>query len=231
MAAWPKTRVFRPSILVPYGDGALRSHLVNPPSPPPSEGRPGKPRTQRPSRRASAGLLGLAMAVLALGITALAASADVNQAKANLLYNIAKFVEWPDIQAIPGSPLVFTILGEDDLAGELAGVLSSKSVNGHPVFVRFARRPQDARGSQILYVASSAVPQLEAALAAVDTSAILTVSDAPGFAAHCGMVGFSTEGDRVRFEVNLDRAERTGLKLSAKLLSLARLVSSDSEAR
>jgi hypothetical protein len=171
------------------------------------------------------------MAVVALELTARAASADVNQAKANLLYNIAKFVEWPDVQAIPGSPLVFTILGEDDLAGELAGVLSSKSVNGHPVFVRFARRPQDARGSQILYVASSALPQLEAALAAVDTSAILTVSDAPGFAAHGGMVGFSTEGDRVRFEVNLDRAERTGLKLSAKLLSLARLVSSDPEAR
>ena len=232
MAAWPKTRVFRPSILVPYGDGALRSHLVNPPSPPPSEGRPGKPRTRRPSpHRPVAGLLGIAMSALLLGVTFLSASADVNQAKANLLYNIAKFVEWPDIQAIPGSPLVFTILGEDDLAGELAGVLSSKSVNGHPVFVRFARRPQDARGSQILYVASSAVPQLEAALAAVDTSAILTVSDAPGFAAHGGMVGFSTEGDRVRFEVNLDRAERTGLKLSAKLLSLARIVSSDSEAR
>jgi hypothetical protein len=185
----------------------------------------------RPSRRPAAGLLGLAMAVVALELTALAARADVNQAKANLLYNIAKFVEWPDVQAIPGSPLVFTILGEDDLAGELAGVLSSKSVNGHPVFVRFARRPQDARGSQILYVASSALPQLEAALAAVDSSAILTVSDAPGFAAHGGMVGFSTEGDRVRFEVNLDRAERTGLKLSAKLLSLARLVSSDPEAR
>ena len=181
--------------------------------------------------RVAAGILMPAMVLLSLGATVATVRADVNQAKANLLYNIAKFVEWPEIQATPGSPLVFTILGEDDLAGELAGVLSSKSVNGHPVFVRFARRPQDARGSQILYVASSAVPQLDAVLAAVDTSAILTVSDAPGFAAHGGMVGFSTEGDRVRFEVNLDRAERTGLKLSAKLLSLARLVSSDPEAR
>jgi hypothetical protein len=38
------------------------------------------------------------------------------------------------------------------------------------------------------------------------------------------MVGFSAEGERVRFEVNLGQAERTGLKLSAKLLALARLV-------
>jgi hypothetical protein len=50
------------------------------------------------------------------------------------------------------------------------------------------------------------------------------VSDAPGFAAHGGMVGFATEGTRVRFEVNLTQAEKSSLKLSAKLLSLARLV-------
>ena len=181
--------------------------------------------------RASRGTLGLAVAVCALALSAPSAQADVNKAKASLLYNIAKFVEWPEVQATPGSPLVFTILGEDELAVELAGVLSSKSVNGHPVFVRFARRPQDAKGSQILYVASSALPQLEAALSAVDSAAVLTVSDAPGFAAQGGMVGFSTEGERVRFEVNLGRAERTGLKLSAKLLSLAKLVDTQSEAR
>lgn len=154
-----------------------------------------------------------------------AVRADVNQTKANMLWNIAKFVEWPGIHTDTEAPLVFTILGEDELAVELAGVLSSKTVNGHPVFVRFARRPQDAKGSQILYVAESELAHMTDVLAVVDTSAVLTVSDAPGFAAHGGMVGFSAEGDRVRFEVNLGQAERTGLKLSAKLLALARLVS------
>ena len=68
-------------------------------------------------------------------------AADVNQTKALMLWNIAKFVEWPDLGTDSHSPLVFTILGEDDLAASLAGVLSSKLVNGRPVFVRFARRP------------------------------------------------------------------------------------------
>jgi hypothetical protein len=156
-----------------------------------------------------------------------ARAADVNEAKANLLWNIAKFVEWPGFraEAVKDAPLVFTILGEDDLAVALAGVLSSKTVNGHPVFVRFARRPQDAKGSQILYVAASELARMTDVLAVVDTAAVLTVSDAPGFAAHGGMVGFTSVGERVRFEVNLSQAERTGLKLSAKLLALARLVS------
>jgi len=166
-------------------------------------------------------IAGVCLATLALpGLLA----ADVNQTKAMMLWNIAKFVEWPDLGADAHSPLVFTILGEDELAASLAGVLSSKLVNGRPVFVRFARRPQDAKGSQMLYVAATEVPHMLDVLAAVDAAPVLTVSDAPGFAAHGGMVGFTSQGDRVRFEVNLGHAERTGLRLSAKLLALARLV-------
>lgn len=163
-------------------------------------------------------LLGLALAPRPLG------AATVNQAKANMLWNIAKFVEWPGLAPDPSTPLVVTILGEDDLAADLAGVLSSKMVNGRPVFVRFARRPQDARGSQILYVAATEVPRLAEVLAAVDLLPVLTVSDAPGFATHGGMLGFTQIGEKVRFEVNLGHAEKSGLKLSAKLLALARLV-------
>ncbi len=183
----------------------------------------GSPDRSRRFRCTLANVLAFVGASMCIFVSAV--RADVNQTKANMLWNIAKFVEWPGIHRDTEAPLVFTILGEDELAVELAGVLSSKTVNGHPVFVRFARRPQDAKGSQILYVAESELAHMTDVLAVVDTSAVLTVSDAPGFAAHGGMVGFSAEGDRVRFEVNLGQAERTGLKLSAKLLALARLVS------
>ena len=168
-------------------------------------------------------VLGTAVGAADLGAQA-APTPDVNQTKANMLWNIAKFVEWPALPDDKSSPLVFTILGEDDLAADLAGLLSSRTVNGRPVFVRFARRPQDARGSQILYLAASESEQMDHVLAAIDSSAVLTVSDAPGFAEHGGMVGFATDGTRVRFEVNRNQAEKNGLKLSAKLLSLARLV-------
>jgi len=186
-------------------------------------------RTRNAVRPRSSGLPAWALACVlgvAVGVVDLAAAPapDLNEAKANMLWNIAKFVEWPALPEDRSTPLVFTILGEDDLAADLAGLLSSRTVNGRPVFVRFARRPQDAKGSQILYLAASESTQVGIVLAAVDSSAILTVSDAPGFAAHGGMVGFATEGSRVRFEVNLNRAEKSRLKLSAKLLSLAKLV-------
>src|SRR5262249_46972753 len=114
------------------------------------EGR--TPRFWPRARRLSAWLVaGLCSATVAL---AAAAPPDVNQAKANMLFNIAKFVEWPGLSPDKSTPLVFTILGEDELAAELAGLLSTKTVNGRPVFVRFARRAQDAKGSQTLYLAA-----------------------------------------------------------------------------
>jgi uncharacterized protein DUF4154 len=204
----------------------LRSHPGHNPMSTP-HALPDVPRHSHGPRRHTHFVVALALACVSVGASAPAARADVNQAKANMLWNIAKFVEWPGIKTGADVPLIFTILGEDELAVQLAGVLSSKTVNGHPVFVRFARRPQDAKGSQILYVAASELSRMTDVLAVVDTSAVLTVSDAPGFAAHGGMVGFSADGDRVRFEVNLNQAERTGLKLSAKLLALARLVTDE----
>jgi hypothetical protein len=180
---------------------------------------------------------GAARRIVTIGIllaTALALSAPaaqavgVNETKSEMLWNIAKFVQWPDASlASSKGQIVFTILGEDDLAASLANLLSTKTINGKPVYVRFARRAQDARGSQILYVASSETAHLTEVLVQVANAPVLTVADTPAFTAHGGMVGFAEEGGRVRFEINLGHAERNGLHISAKLLALARVVNSD----
>lgn len=154
-------------------------------------------------------------------------SVSVNETKSEMLWNIAKFVQWPEASlATSKGQIVFTILGEDDLAAELANLLSSKTINGKPVFVRFARRPRDAHGSQILYVASSESQRMGEVLMEVAGAPVLTVADTPAFAAHGGMVGFAQDSGKVRFEINLVHAERSGLRISAKLLALARVVES-----
>ncbi len=187
--------------------------------------------TRRERRRAASVALtlvtGCALLVPLRGLAAPAAP-DVNAMKAEMLWNIAKFIQWPDVAtaSTPRPQMVFTILGEDELAVGLAQIASTKTINGRPVFVRFARRAQDARGSQILYVASSETSHLDAILSEVSGAPVLTVADTPAFAAHGGMVGLTADGDRVRFEINLGHAEHAGLRISAKLLALARVVDS-----
>lgn len=170
---------------------------------------------------------GLLLAAALLLAAPAAHAVGVNETKSEMLWNIAKFVQWPEA-SLAGSKgqIVFTILGEDDLAAELANLLSAKTINGKPVFVRFARRAQDARGSQILYVASSETEHMNAVLMEVAGAPVLTVADTPAFTAHGGMVGFAEDTGKVRFEINLGHAERSGLRISAKLLALARVIDS-----
>lgn len=183
-------------------------------------------RRPSPFRAPRLVLAALLCAALALAAPRTARATELNTTKAQMLWNIAKFVQWPDQPAASRGALVFTILGEDELAVALTQLLSTKTIGGRPVFVRFVRRAQDARGSQILYVAQSEAAHMEEVLSAVSGASVLTVADVPAFAAHGGMVGFASDGPRVRFEINLGHAERQGLKVSAKLLALARVVDS-----
>jgi hypothetical protein len=56
---------------------------------------------------------------------------------------------------------------------------------------------------------------------------ILTVGDSNGFATSGVLVNFYTSGDTVRFEMNETAIERSGLRVSGKLLKLARLVETE----
>jgi hypothetical protein len=92
------------------------------------------------------------------------------------------------------------------------------------VFVRFIRRAQDAAGSQVVFVASSEMQHLPELLSALAGSPCLTVADDGTFLDRGGMLQFANGEQRERFEINVGRAERAGLKLSSKLLAIARVV-------
>ena len=52
----------------------------------------------------------------------------------------------------------------------------------------------------------------------------LTVGESEGFAALGGIINLIVEGDQLRFEINPLAADHAGLKISSKLLSLAKIV-------
>jgi hypothetical protein len=55
-------------------------------------------------------------------------------------------------------------------------------------------------------------------------SGTLTVGECEGFAVRGGIINFTLEGGNVRFEINRLAAERAGLKISSRLLNLAKVV-------
>ena len=147
------------------------------------------------------------------------------QVKAAFLYNFAKFVEWPPGSFSDGSaPLRICIFGQDPFGQELRDITREKTVNGRKLQVDQVVDLRLARTCHILFIPSSEKAQLTRIFESLRGTDALTVGDAKGFVQQGGMINFVLENNRVQFEVNRKAAEQAGLKISSKLLSVAKVV-------
>lgn len=175
-------------------------------------------------------LLRLAIALMLLSSSAhsQAGTATEYQVKAAFLYNFAKFVEWPtEAFSQPSAPFHLCVFGDDPFEGELERIVREKTIGGRPLRVLQPKRADRARGCHILFVASSDRKKVRSLLEALSGSTTLTVGDTSEFTRLGGMINFLVEGGRVRFEINPEAAQENRLRISAKLLSLARIARND----
>jgi YfiR/HmsC-like len=172
--------------------------------------------------------LAIRVVVCCLGVVTQAQSATEYQVKAAFLFNFAKFVKWP-ADAFPGvdAPLQICLLGQDPFGHEFEEVIGDKSVNSHRIEVIHPSGVPQARGCQIIFVASSEKGQLLEILRGLRGASVLTVGDTAGFATMGGIINFVLDDGRVRFEINMKAAERAHLKISARLLTVAKLIVTD----
>lgn len=144
------------------------------------------------------------------------------QVKAAYLYNFGKFVDWSATSvAAKGDGFQICVLGQDPFGPALDVALARQSIDGKGVMARRISKPQDAVSCRILFISSSEDHQLKGIFTVLDGAGVLTVSDIPQFSQRGGMIGFTLDGNRVRFEVNLATAEAAGLTLSSELLKVA----------
>ncbi len=146
------------------------------------------------------------------------------QVKAAFLYNFAKFVNWPpESFADQNAPILLGVIGDNAFAKLLTDVAAGKSVNGRPVVVKLFKEGQDLRSCQIVFVSSSEENDATQILEKLKESSVLTVGEAPGFIQAGGIINFFIEKNKVRLEINLAAASRARVKISAKLIAVARL--------
>jgi hypothetical protein len=191
-----------------------------------------------PSREARAimrraGRMFLPCVVVLLAATSGASGADADaqasrpneyQVQAAYLYNFGKFVKWPAVApANQSGAFTICVLGQDPFGSVLESTLAGQTVGGKPVAVKRLTKAQDAAACHILSL-SATQRDLKGTLEAIDDSSVLTVSDMPDFSKRGGIIQFILEGDRVRFEINLESAEKSHLVFPSELLKVAAAV-------
>ena len=176
---------------------------------------------------------GVAVAfALLLGSSCARADSDTTTAeyriKAAFLFKFVGFVDWPPTTfERADTPFTIGVLGGATLGNELEQIAAGRLVNGHPVRVRLLGRADSAAGLQVLFVGRSEAGRLNAVAAATDGMSTLVVSESDGALALGSAINFVVVDDKVRFDVALRPVNRAGLKISARLLAVARVVQPD----
>lgn len=162
-----------------------------------------------------------------------ASAADTGSAleykvKAGYLFNFGKFIEWPeDSFADADSPFVIAVMDNGEAAPIMEQVLRGKKINGHPVEVRRVVAGEVPKGAHILLVTRAAGRTPEEVRAALGDAPTLLVGETDHFAERGGAIGFVREDESVRLTLCLIHATQNGLKVSARLSSVARSVYSE----
>jgi hypothetical protein len=170
-----------------------------------------------------AALVMLAIVVSSAAKPALAQGSIEYDIKAAFLYNFTKFIEWPALPA-GSEPFRICVIGDPAFAQAVDRIIDGEAVQGHPLQRLDPQTPQEARDCGILYVGAAETDRGMRIAAAVRQAPVLVVGEGPRFVSQGGAIAFVLENNRVRFDVNTAATSRAGLKVSSKLLRVARNV-------
>jgi hypothetical protein len=142
--------------------------------------------------------------------------------KAAYLLNFTKFVEWapPDAHS-PASPIAICIVGEDPFGPVLDRMVEGESVGKRRITVRHLAKPEES-GCNLAFIGRSEKEARK--ILASFPAGVLTVGEGDEFLTEGGMIAFVIDNRRVRFDVNQTAVRGAGLKLSSRLLTVARSV-------
>ena len=169
------------------------------------------------------------LAVLAVGgLSGEVPQPSEYQLKAAFLYNFAKFVEWPkEAFAGPTTPFTIGVLGQNPFGDELNRTVQNKDLNGHPIAIKYLRTVSEAGTCHILFICSSERRRMADILKVASAGNVLTVAETDRFLQAGGMIRFVMEENKVRFDINDEAAKSAGLRISSKLLGVARHIEGD----
>jgi len=153
------------------------------------------------------------------------------RAKANYLAKFPSFVEWPVSALPPGdSPFLLCVYGEYPFGISLAEFTRGATIQKRRIETRWIHKEQELHACQVLFVSRSEQKRYRQVLEAVSGQMVFTVGETPDFLDAGGILCFSMQQGTLQFEVDLDEANKAHLKISSRLLALARHVVSRTEA-
>ena len=147
----------------------------------------------------------------------------IEELKAVFVYNFLKFAEWPEEKE--NKHLNLCIIGKTPIS-EYIKSLNKKRIQDKEIKV-FEIKETEIKNilqCQAIFLGEISEQNKKKILSKLKNKAILSISDQKEFVKQGGIIELLQEGNKLRFKVNFSLAQKSNLKISSRLLRLAKEV-------
>jgi hypothetical protein len=141
------------------------------------------------------------------------------------LYNFLKLAEWPDDNQ--SRKLTVCVSQKNNIESEIEGI-NGKSIQNKTIQTLFIDIDHNGSKCQLIFISREEdASHIQKWMKDTEKSSTLLVSNIESFLDMGGMIALINNGERLQFEVNLDRVKESHIKLSSQMLKIARHIRGD----
>jgi hypothetical protein len=180
-------------------------------------------RTARRTWRAVAAGVSLVLLTASAGAQS-RVQATEDDVKAEYLFKFNDYIQWPPTVLEKSATFAICVVADELFTRTVADVLHDRKVRDKPIVMRRPESANVARQCHVLYISRAELARSDWLVEALEPQPVLLVSDAPDFLERGGTIALVLENSRIRFDISLPAAKRSGLTIDSRLLRSARRV-------
>jgi len=143
----------------------------------------------------------------------------VSQAQSMFIYNFSRLIQWPE--SYNTGDFVIGVMGNNDLMNTLSQYVEGKKVGSRAITVKKFDDPVDISKCNILFVGNTKVGKLNEVIAKVQSQSSLIITERKGMVDSGSAIDFFMEGDKLKFVMNTQNAQKYDLVVSKSLSDMA----------
>jgi len=145
--------------------------------------------------------------------------------KLAFIYNVTKFVQWPqEVFESASAAIAICIVGQDPFPADPERELRSRTTAGRPIAIQRITAQDSLATCNVVFISDAERKNAAGLLAKSVNTSVLTIGESEGFVERGGVVNLLIHDSNVHFEINIGAAARKHLTISSRLLALAKIV-------
>jgi len=161
------------------------------------------------------------MFILFFSSNTFAQSRQIHEVYAMMMFNITKYVQWPDNST---GDFVIGVIGNDEIYTTLNSWYNGKPKGSQTYRIKSFKTAADVQNCSVVFIDKSKKGEFETVKEMSKGKGVLIMTDANGLGAKGSNINFTTVDNKLKFELNQKAFEASNLKVSGSLSAMAILI-------